>query len=455
MMKFIGSFLKLFLFIGVLAVTGTAFAFQMGVFSPPGREISNPSFTPIFETGGTGDSNGVNVNNPKIGSCLGQNSQGIYDVSTCLPAVDDQLRLMGQNYVQSLMMMATQFSSTMMQQMQILGAFFDAKEQLDMQRDLQILSARAQKDYHPSEQLCSYGTGIRSLANTEERGRQNQRALSAILLEYYGNKENTIASEGFSKDIQARLDKFKTVYCDPQDNNSDLWRLCLGQPDNTPSRTYSDQEKERFNKDIDYHRSLAQPLTIDVDFTDATQTPAEEDLIALARNLYWERALDPSSIEQFDRQAYLAARSIMARSSLAHNSFTNIVGMKSKSPLKPDPSEEIKSGGAHLKAVLRDFGMTEAQIEEMFGKNPSYYAQMEILSKTIYQHPNFYTNLYDKPTNVARTNAAMSAIRLMQLRDRFDSQTRREMLMAALLEDGLFPEEARVYALIQTITEAE
>jgi hypothetical protein len=128
--------------------------------------------------------------------------------------------------------------------------------------------------------------------------------------------------------------------------------------------------------------------------------------------------------------------------------------MKSQSPLTEDPAEEIKTGGAHLKAFLRDFGMTEEQIDQMYGANPSYYAQMEILSKTIYQHPNFYTNLYDKPVNVDRINAAMTAIRLMQLRDRYDSQQRREMLMAALMEGSLFDEEGRVYSLTQKITAA-
>ncbi|HRQ60530.1 MAG TPA: hypothetical protein PLO23_03300, partial [Alphaproteobacteria bacterium] len=112
-------------------------------------------------------------------------------------------------------------------------------------------------------------------------------------------------------------------------------------------------------------------------------------------------------------------------------------------------------GGAHLKAILKDFGISDTDIDTIYGKNPSYYAQMEILTKTLYQHPNFYTNLYDKPANVDRINTAMAAIRLMQLRDRFDSQTRRELLMASLMEDSLFPEESRVYSLIQSIAEGK
>lgn len=388
----------------------------------------------------------VDQNSPKIGDCNAPDSNGRYKVSTCLPSVDTQLKEMGKNYVTALMEMATEFSAIMMQQMEIVGTFFDAKEQLDMQRDIQVLTAQAQKDYHPSEQLCAYGTGIRSLANTEERGRMNGLALNAALVKEYSNNQYTSAGAGYSKDMESRLDQFKKVYCDPEDNNGLMWEMCYGKTKSQGGQSFSDEQKDRFNRDIDYHRSLEEPMTLDVNFTDSDKTNTEEDLIALARNLYWDQAMDPSSIKQFDKMAYMSTRSVMARASLAHNSFATIVGMKSKSP---DSDDETKTGGAHLKAFLRDFGMTEEQIDEMYGKNPSYYAQMDILSRTIYQHPNFYTNLYDKPANVDRINASMTAVRLMQLRDRYDSQQRREMLTAALLEDSLQPEESRVYSLIQ------
>ncbi|MCD8497294.1 MAG: hypothetical protein LRZ85_03945 [Alphaproteobacteria bacterium] len=374
---------------------------------------------------------------------------------------------MADNYAQALVEMGRQLTSVMIQQMQIVGSFFDADEQLDTQRDIQLFTLRAHKDYHPSEQLCAYGSGIRSIANTEERGRMNQRAFNAVLIEQYSGKENTSTQDGMNQDMQSRLDKFKNTYCNPMDNNGTLWEMCFKKGEDYTAIKFEPEQLERFNKDIDYHLTFTEPLTLNVDLTNAgpgigpddaynkAELKTEEDLIALARNLYWSRAMDVSSLKNFDEQAYLKSRSIMARTALAHNSFASIMAIKSKAPPKTDPAEEIKTGGAHLKAVLRDFfppgSDAEAQIEERYGKNPSYFAQMEILSKTIYQHPKFYTNLYDKPANVDRINAAMSAIRLMQLRDRFDSQTRREMLMAALMEDSLFPEESRVYSMIQKI----
>ena len=90
-----------------------------------------------------------------------------------------------------------------------------------------------------------------------------------------------------------------------------------------------------------------------------------------------------------------------------------------------------------MKALMRDFGMSEEDIHLYLGDNPSYYSQMEMLTKIMYQHPNFYTNLYDKPANVDRMNASMQAIGLIQQRDRHESQMRQEMLISQLVEQGL------------------
>ena len=79
----------------------------------------------------------------------------------------------------------------------------------------------------------------------------------------------------------------------------------------------------------------------------------------------------------------------------------------------------------------------EEQIDEILGERPSYYAQMEVLTKKIYQSPNFYTNLYDKPANVKRIGASIDAITIMNQRDRFESLLRREMLTSVLVEEAL------------------
>jgi hypothetical protein len=49
------------------------------------------------------------------------------------------------------MAMTEQLSAVAMQQMEIIGTFLDAKQQLETQRLFQEMAAQAQKDYTPSE----------------------------------------------------------------------------------------------------------------------------------------------------------------------------------------------------------------------------------------------------------------------------------------------------------------
>ena len=67
----------------------------------------------------------------------------------------------------AMMLMAEQLTANAIQQVEIIGTFFDAKHQLETQRLFQTLTARAHKDYHPSEELCEVATASRSLASSE------------------------------------------------------------------------------------------------------------------------------------------------------------------------------------------------------------------------------------------------------------------------------------------------
>src|SRR5690606_22986449 len=82
-------------------------------------------------------------------------------------------------------------------------------------------------------------------------------------------------------------------------------------------------------------------------------------------------------------------------------------------------------------------GTNEDEIFELIGEQPSYYAQLEILTKKIYQNPDFYANLYDKPANVERKSTALKAIDLMLDRAMYESQLRREMVLSVLLSSRL------------------
>lgn len=417
--------------------------------------ISNPAILEVViaQGGGPTDAN-VNVYDPPIHdyNCdepvASSDGDDIFYVSTCdVDRMNQHLEgpdpgTVSYNIAQPMMKMAEQFSAVMMQQMQIIGSFLDAKEQQEAQRDFRTLAAQAHKDYHPSEQMCRFGSYMRSMSDTEEQAEYNKQALNKILVDYYNYQEHMSSSEGGATNTRARLDQFKNTYCNPNDNNGSLWEMCRGQsniPATNPSPSGTPEERERYNKDIDYFRTLARPLTLNIDFADDVFSADEEDIIALAKNLYWPRVEDMPNAQVYDEgftetyRLFLKTRSLTSKYNVAHNSFATIVGMKSSSPSTLGPT----AGPAYMKSLLRDFGYSDLDIEEVLGENPSYYAQMDFLTKKIYQNPNFYTALYDKPSNVDRINATLESFQLMHGRDRFESQLRQEALMSILVEEAL------------------
>ena len=354
-------------------------------------------------------------------------------------------------WTRALAFMTEEFSAVMMQQAQILGSFFDAKFQLETQRKMQELMARAHKDYHPSEQICRLGTFVKSLAHSERQYENEIRAFNEALMNQMLAVQNDSAAEGYKTEYRAKLDQFTTTHCYPRDNNDGLDLLCDGlTAAGAPAR-------ERFNKDINFFLTLEKPLTVDVNMLDGTLTPDEEDLLALAQNLYFPDVFEEAIDERLsiDVRSHYKTRSFAARMNVAHNSFVNIVGMKSSAPegqttaaygawpaniIPPTVTTlDEDTGWTFMKAFIRELApaWTDDQIHEYLGERPSYYAQMDVLTKKIYQSPHFYTNLYDKPANVDRIGAALDAIALMSMRDRFDSSLRREMLTAMLVEDAL------------------
>ena len=437
------------------------FALDQGVFdnNPVKLEVV------IGQGGGPPGDTNVNVYNPVIHdyACgyptFAAEPEDMFYVSTCdasrveSPAMEEGTCTGGppctssadgfvQLIVHPLMLMGEQLSAVMMQQMMAIGSLIDAKEQNEAQRDFRLLVAKAHKDYHPSEQMCRFGTYVRSISQAEEKSEFNKKAFNEMLSDYYRAPEHMTSSEGYDTDVQSRLLQFKELYCNPNDHGGALWEMCRGTPNTpatnpTPSGTPA--ERRRYNNDIDYFQNFMKPLVLDVDYTNAAMTEDEIDLFALAKNLYWMKAEDLASDDMYDAgfdenyPAFMSTRQINSMYSLAHNSFATIVGLKSKSenPLAVD------SGPAHMKSLLRVFGLSDPDIEAMYGTDPSYYAQMEVLSKKIYQNPTFYTNLYDKPVNVERINASLQAFQLMHYRDRFESQLRQEMLTSMLVEDAL------------------
>jgi hypothetical protein len=335
---------------------------------------------------------------------------------------------------------------TMLQTMAI-GGFFDSQQQLENQRVQQTLIARAHKDYHSSVEMCEIGTIARGLPSSDRRGEFNAMVMSRRMLDRNLSNRNSIASDGGNSDLRSRLDQFRNTYCYVRDNNdkgggSDGLRLmCPG----------GSGPADRVNKDIDYIRTLYSPYTLELGFDDGVLDDDEEDVLALANYLYGHEVPEPigkdflncpggygtaAGVEcEVDPTWILDNRSVAAKRSVAHNSFAALAALKSASEVRAGSSPyDYMASVIYQLGDMGALGMNNAEIQAILGENPSYWAQMELLTKKLYMRPEFYTNLYDKPANVQRLSTAMRALASVQNMDMLESRLRSEAAMAVLLE---------------------
>jgi hypothetical protein len=349
------------------------------------------------------------------------------------------------NILPAMMLMAEQLTTAGMLQVEMIGTFLDAKHQLETQRLFQTLTAKAHKDYHPSEGMCTFGTTVRSLAGSDRRSNLAQTVYAQKMMQRQALNGEAISYQGEDSDIRSRLKAFIANYCDQADNSNGLKYLCKTAVA-TPARR---------NVDVDFTRNIESRLTLDMDFQPtgtpsgtATASDDEKDVFALAANLYSHNIpprIQPELLAENGgdkrvrlsaAEKYLDLRSIFAKRSVAQNSFAALIAMRTSGAPESAP---------YTKAVIRELGVSDdAEINKLLGDNPSYFAQMEILTKKIYQNPVFYTELYDKPANIERKGAALQAIGLMQDRDLYNSLLRSEAVLSVLLETQLQREQVKI-----------
>ncbi|MFA5593036.1 MAG: hypothetical protein WC989_06965 [Micavibrio sp.] len=365
------------------------------------------------------------------------------------------VKIFFQNHIlPALMLFAEQMTAMAMHQVAAIGMMLDAKHQLETQRLFQEMTAQAHKDYQPSEGMCTFGTNVRSLAASDRNMDLSATAIANRGLQRELLSGSTMGGAGTGADSLSRISQFRSVYCSKKDNGNGLALLC---PD-------ADKYPGRQNKDINFTQTFDSPLTLKLDFTNEGDpdhqkdkgkqvSPDEEDLFALSANLYAHnlpapipatQIMDNGAVQDAGALHYMNIRAVAAKRSVARNSFASIAAMKSQGEKEVQP---------YLYALVKEMGITdEEEIKKYLGERPSYYAQMEILTKKLYQNPMFYTDLYDKPANVARKNVSMQAIELMQRRDMYRSSLRAEAILAVMLETALLEQEDTIFRDIDSLT---
>ncbi len=343
----------------------------------------------------------------------------------------------------------TQITTLMANQMFILGGFFDASNQLETQQLFARLTAKAHKDYRVSVEMCTFGTNVRALAATD----RNVRSWALFFSKYNVKRQtgalNNNAAQGPKEDREGRLALFKQDFCDKDDNN----RVYVGDADTGFATICADADFSTRNKDVDFTNTVALPKTLDavlldVDIDDGLHDD-ERNILALQSHLYGHDVFTRPTryIMEIEKNQgrYMDLRSVLAKRSVAQNSFDALVAMKARGPLASEDTAGYMGG------ILQELGLSTSEVDAIIGERPSYLAQMEVLAKKIYQNPEFYVGLYDSPVNVRRKSAAMQAIKMMLDRDIYESYMRSEAIMSVLLETRLLGKHDEVENRLQNM----
>lgn len=301
---------------------------------------------------------------------------------------------------------------------------------------LQKGSAAAARDHSSSEALCRFATLSQGLGSSDvgaealktmlikrSLDRQLMTSGAASATDTAGKDGKEIVTMGQSADKKARWDKYVGTFCSSQDflQGEGTTGYCKAKKD------------DQYNLDINFSRAMGDNLTLDIGFgTSATKDM--ENVTALGENLYAHDVLnnlpnlampDGDDGDNQEIRKYMLLRSVIAKRAIAENSFVSLAAMKAAgSPASAEYTQNL----------MMELGISKEQAKKFVGENPSYYAQMEALTRKLYESPAFYTNLMEAPINVKRQQVSMKSLELMQQRDIYKSMQRSEMLMATLLE---------------------
>ncbi len=397
-------------------------------------DYSNPPFTnPRYDCStGVGCCRNVQA---LVHNEIKTNLEQAYYVRTLWPMIELALKRLADDFRNVNLLM----TSTM-------GAMLDGQTFNQTLLSLQKQSVDSLAAQTASDQICRFGTLARSLSKSEDKTKLVQLGLTTQMMNRQlmranmnSAQEKTVGSDmGRSSDKAGRFVQLEKTFCDPEDSNGTLGESwCLSSVDT------------RRNRDIDVTRSLYNPVTLQMDFSETDgekPTPDEQNIFALSNNLYAHDL--PVNMARADFEAIgqsggtsadgkiekiLDYRALIAKRNVAQNSFAALAAMK---------VEGSEASAQYMKEMIAQLGLDTGGQNFTIGAKPSYDAQMEFLTRKLYQSPSFYANLMESTANIARQQSAMESIGLMQDRDIYESLRRSEMVLSSLLEMYVMKEQS-------------
>ena len=317
----------------------------------------------------------------------------------------------------------------------LVGNVIEGQTNIQSIQKFQSMASESLTSNQSSEALCRFASLSKSLAADDVKRRKQQLLFSEVGIARSLGTEGSPAASGAVGDIAARLNLFVIEFCDKESNNNGLGLMC-----NQAGSVFGANANIK-NADLNFAQVISMKPTLNVDLTDQftgvngsgvpnNLTADEESVIAMSYNLYGHKTIAPRFGESElsspgGQRDYIKIRTLLAGRALASNSFYAMA------------TERAAGTGvamSHMKALLNEMGVSAADAEKLIGTKPSYYAQMNLLTRSLYQNTNFYGTLMEGKTNVARQSAYMDSIDLMQDRDLYQSSLRTELLLSSLIE---------------------
>lgn len=290
----------------------------------------------------------------------------------------------------------------------IIGTFFDAQNQILVQKSLQEATLEAGRRYRPHDYGCVAGTVIGGLPRAAYATSAMRATLNIDNIARTFHNINSGNQFDFSQtqDVIWRWQEFVDHFCDPDQNlgklpGSGTWPV----PGGEECGNGGPGGWTKKNGDIMVGETLLDNPTIET----------EEELrtaIVLARNLINPNLLNPIAEVGLrgssGKTAFMERRSSEARRQVAQDAINSMIARRITG----------SEAAGEVRDLMLQVGIPQSQIPADW--NPSQYELMEVITKRRFWDPEYFVRLQTDPESVAREQAILSAFNLMQERENFE-----------------------------------